>query len=153
MFRRYYGKGTDMAAIESAIRQAEVGRMSDLTDLETESLGIDPHLAGIISNKRIGPISMLPRRCEPAEGDDVDKVLAVKYANVVSRCMSRIPRMTEVRAKLRELATKFADKKVTLVDLEAPTRTQPKLYDVDGVHMTAAGYRLLAETLRPHVAP
>jgi acyl-CoA thioesterase I len=63
----------------------------------------------------------------------------------------RIPRMTEVRAKLRELAVKFADKKVTLVDLEAPTHTQPKLYDVDGVHMTAAGYRLLAETLRPFV--
>lgn len=95
MFRRYYGKGTDMAAIENALRSAEVGRMADLCDLERESLNIDPHLAGIVSNKRIKPLSMLSRRCEPAIGEDIDKDLADKYAKVVSRCIARIPRMSD----------------------------------------------------------
>lgn len=63
----------------------------------------------------------------------------------------RVPRMAEVRAKLTELATRFADKNVIVVDLGEPTKNHPELYDIDGVHMKAAGYRLLAETLRPAV--
>lgn len=63
----------------------------------------------------------------------------------------RVPRMAEVRTKLNELATRFANKNVTVVDLSEPTKNRPELYDTDGVHMKAAGYRLVAETLRPVV--
>jgi sialate O-acetylesterase len=64
----------------------------------------------------------------------------------------RVPRMAEVRAKLQEVAARFADRVVTVVDLGEPTRNHPELYDADGVHMKATGYRLLAEILRPEIA-
>jgi lysophospholipase L1-like esterase len=63
----------------------------------------------------------------------------------------RVPRMAEVRAKLKEVAARFADRGVTVVDLGQPTRNHPELYDTDGVHMKATGYRLLAEALRPEL--
>lgn len=63
----------------------------------------------------------------------------------------RVPRMAEVRSKLKEVATRFADRGVEVIDLGEPTKNRPELYDVDGVHMKPAGYRLLAETLRPAV--
>jgi lysophospholipase L1-like esterase len=63
----------------------------------------------------------------------------------------RVPRMAEVRAKLKEVAGRFADRGVTVVDLGEPTANHPELYDVDGVHMKATGYRLLAEILHPAV--
>lgn len=95
VFRRYYGKGTDLAAIEAAVRSADVGRMADLTDLEGESLGFDPSMAGILTNKRLGPLSMLPLQFKPAEGEDIDKEKAIDFANVVSRVVGRIPRMSQ----------------------------------------------------------
>jgi sialate O-acetylesterase len=61
----------------------------------------------------------------------------------------RIPRMAEVRSKLKEVAARFADRGVTVIDLGEPTMNHPELYDVDGVHMKASGYGLIAETLRP----
>lgn len=63
----------------------------------------------------------------------------------------RVPRMAEVRSKLNEVAARFADRGVTVIDLCEPTKNRPELYDTDGVHMKAAGYRLVAETLRPAV--
>jgi lysophospholipase L1-like esterase len=65
--------------------------------------------------------------------------------------VERVPRMTEVRAKLKEVAARFAERGVTVVDLGEPTKNRPELYDVDGVHMKAPGYRLLAETLLPAI--
>jgi sialate O-acetylesterase len=63
----------------------------------------------------------------------------------------RIPRVSEVRAKLKDVAARFADRGLTVIDLSEPTKNHPELYDTDGVHMKAAGYRLLSETLRPEV--
>ncbi|HET6408669.1 MAG TPA: GDSL-type esterase/lipase family protein [Chthoniobacteraceae bacterium] len=63
----------------------------------------------------------------------------------------RVSRMIEIRAKVKELAERNASRGLKLVDLSVPTTGRPELYDVDGVHMKAAGYRLLAETLRPEV--
>lgn len=63
----------------------------------------------------------------------------------------RVPRMEEIRAKLRTLAASLAKKNVTLVDLEAPTRGKTELFDLDGVHMKPAGYRVLAEALKPAI--
>ena len=88
--RRYYGKGIDVAAIENAVLGANVGRMSDLTDLETESMSIDPHLSGILG-KRFGLMDTLPRQYKCATGDDVNKDLAIKYAGQCKRVMERLP--------------------------------------------------------------
>jgi acyl-CoA thioesterase I len=63
----------------------------------------------------------------------------------------RVPRMTEVRTKLKEVAARFAGRSVDVIDLGEPTKNRPELYDTDGVHMKAAGYRLVAETLRAPV--
>jgi sialate O-acetylesterase len=63
----------------------------------------------------------------------------------------RIPRMSEVRAKLKEVAAGFTERGLTVIDLGEPTKNHPELYALDGVHMKASGYRLLAETLRPEV--
>jgi len=63
----------------------------------------------------------------------------------------RVPRMAEVRTKLKEVAANFADRGVMVVDLGEPTKDHPELYAIDGVHMKPAGYRLIAETLRPAV--
>ncbi len=63
----------------------------------------------------------------------------------------RLPRLVEVRQKLRDLAKEFSNRNVKLVDLEAVTKDHPELYNVDGVHLNAAGYKLLAETLAPYV--
>jgi sialate O-acetylesterase len=63
----------------------------------------------------------------------------------------RLPRLVEVRAKLREIAASFAARGVVLVDLYAVTEKHPEVVNIDGVHLTPEGYRLLAETLRPQV--
>lgn len=60
----------------------------------------------------------------------------------------RLPRLVLVREKLREIAGEFADRAVTLCDLHAVTENRPDVFAVDGVHLKAAGYRLLAETIR-----
>lgn len=63
----------------------------------------------------------------------------------------RQPRLAEVRAKLREIAASFAGRRIEVVDLFAATEKHPEIADLDGIHLNAAGYRLMAETLRPHV--
>jgi acyl-CoA thioesterase I len=70
-----------------------------------------------------------------------------RKANVAER----LPRLTEVRAKIADIAKRHAARGVELVDLHAATEKRPDVFDVDGVHLNAAGYKLLAETLRPHV--
>lgn len=63
----------------------------------------------------------------------------------------RIPRLAAVREKLRKIAVRYAGRGVELVDLDAATARRPGLFDADGVHFNPAGYRHLAETLRPRV--
>jgi acyl-CoA thioesterase I len=63
----------------------------------------------------------------------------------------RFPRMEKIRQLLTTLAETMRGKNVTLVDLETPTKGKPDLFDPDGVHLNPAGYRLLAETIRPHI--
>jgi lysophospholipase L1-like esterase len=64
----------------------------------------------------------------------------------------RLPRLVEVRTKLRALAASLDPARVRLVDLNVVTEKQPDVFNLDGVHLRPAGYRLLAETLRPLVA-
>lgn len=63
----------------------------------------------------------------------------------------RLPRLVEVRAKIAEIAKRYAARGVELIDMNAVTEKRPDVFDVDGVHLNAAGYKLLAETLRPLV--
>jgi acyl-CoA thioesterase I len=63
----------------------------------------------------------------------------------------RLPRLVEVREKLRAVATGFPDPRVTIVDLNAVTAEHPEWFNVDGVHLKPEGYKLLAETLVPAV--
>lgn len=90
IYRRYYGRGMDMRAIENALRNAEVGQMADLTDLEAEAMAIDPHLSCIVP-KRFGAVDMLPLDWHPAEGEDIDPELASHYCQVIKRLFDRIP--------------------------------------------------------------
>jgi lysophospholipase L1-like esterase len=63
----------------------------------------------------------------------------------------RIPRLAEVRAKLREVAASFAGRRIEVVDLSPATAKHPEFADLDGIHLQAGGYRIIAETLRPFV--
>lgn len=63
----------------------------------------------------------------------------------------RVPRLAAVREKLKEIAARYAGRGVELVDMDAATTGRRELYDADGVHFNANGYRHLAETLRPRI--
>jgi len=63
----------------------------------------------------------------------------------------RLPRLVEVRQRLQKLAKDLANSRLSVIDLDAVTANRPELFNVDGVHLKAEGYNLLAETLAPHV--
>ena len=68
-----------------------------------------------------------------------------------SNVAERLPRLVQVRDTLREIAKRFESRGVSVVDLNAATEHHPEDFNVDGVHLTAAGYGLLAEALQPRV--
>ena len=63
----------------------------------------------------------------------------------------RQPRLAKVREKWHALAASYGGHRVKVVDLQAATEKRSEIFNADGVHLNAAGYKLLAETLRPHV--
>ncbi len=63
----------------------------------------------------------------------------------------RLPRLVLVRQKLSEIARDFASRRVTLCDLHSVTENRPEIFAVDGVHLKAAGYNLIAETIRDRI--
>ena len=63
----------------------------------------------------------------------------------------RLPRLVEVRQQLRKTAAEFESRGVTLCDLHAVTEHRPDVFAVDGVHLKADGYLLLAETIRKRI--
>lgn len=86
--------------------------------------------------------------CLPtANQGDLPGMPPERKANVAER----LPRLVEVRQKLRDLAKELPGRRVTVVDLEAVTANRPELFNADGVHFRAEGYNLLAETLAPRV--
>ena len=89
-YRTYYGRSLDMARIENAIRQAEHGVMVYLTDLEGESLSIDPHVNSC-ATKRFGGIQALDWTLTPASGPDIDKGLATELCDLTRANLERIP--------------------------------------------------------------
>lgn len=96
IYRRYYGNGVDMAAIENAIRAAGIGLMSDLTDLEQESIAVDPHLSGLAA-KRFGSLQIAPLRVQPCCPPNGDKEIAKEIAQAVRYAFDSIPFFSERR--------------------------------------------------------
>lgn len=100
LYRRYYGRGIDLAAIENALRGAEVGLMADLTDLSMEARASCPQLASTLQ-QRINPILAARRIVKPATGFDIDKTKAKNAALSMAAALLRIPRM---KAAIRRMA-------------------------------------------------
>jgi phage gp29-like protein len=90
LWRTYFGRNTTMARIEAALRNAEVGSMLELTDLATETVGVDPHLASVL-RKRLGAIKACDWDVTPAQGEGLDKREAADVAEVVRRQLRGLP--------------------------------------------------------------
>jgi SPP1 gp7 family putative phage head morphogenesis protein len=82
MGRRYYGRALNLNLIEAALRNAEMGLMADITDLENESISLYPHASGVLC-KRFGQVAALDWSLVPAHGRNIDKVLAREMADDV----------------------------------------------------------------------
>lgn len=88
--RRYFGRGLTPEHIELAIRSAELGFMRDLTDLQYETLAIDPHFSAVTGKRMRALASTLPK-VVPASGDGIDPERAKLYADVVRQQLAWIP--------------------------------------------------------------
>ncbi len=89
LYRQHYGRGLNMARIESAISQAEFGMMQDLTDLSAETTAIDPHLSSTLA-KRFGALSAIDYDLTPAQGEGIDKAKALAICNRERRNIAKI---------------------------------------------------------------
>lgn len=88
--RRYFGRGLTPEHIEVAVRSADLGFMRDLTDLQYETLAIDPHFSGVVG-KRVRALAGTKARVLPATGDGIDPTRAKLYADVVRQQIAWIP--------------------------------------------------------------
>ena len=83
-----------MNTIESAIIQADNGVMVQLCDLESEVLGLDPHLSSLLA-KRFGSVQCLDYDLELPTGPDVDKREAKDISESVRQALNTIPFFNE----------------------------------------------------------
>lgn len=104
-YRRYYGRTLDVRRVEAAIQDANYGLMVDLCDLESESLGMDPHLLSVCG-KRFGNLQAVDWAIEPAKGPDVDKKLAAEIADITRNQLLRVP---DFEDRLYDLAWSLFD--------------------------------------------
>jgi phage gp29-like protein len=88
--RRYYGRSLTPEYIEQAIRSAELGYMRDLTDLQYETLAIDPHFTSV-TGKRMRAMASIRANVIPASGEGIDPERAKLYADVVRQQIAWIP--------------------------------------------------------------
>lgn len=98
--RTRYGRSLNLDRIENAIRDAENGRMREITDLEYETISVDPHLASVLG-KRIGALSALDYEVSPATGAGVDPERAAFFAGFVREQLAAI---SMFRQSVRQLA-------------------------------------------------
>lgn len=99
-YRAYHGRLLDMNRIEDALKQAELGIMVDLTDLESESITMDPHVLSV-SGKRFGSIRTREYVIKPATGPELDKAHAKEVADAFRDAMRML---RGFRAALYDLA-------------------------------------------------
>lgn len=90
IFRVEYGRQLTLDRIASALRSAQLGFMRDLTDLGSETIGIDPHLASLLQ-KRFGSIRARGYEVVPVSGEGIDKERAERNANFVRAQIAAIP--------------------------------------------------------------
>jgi phage gp29-like protein len=88
--RRYYGRSLTPEFIEQAVRSAELGYMRDLTDLQYETLAIDPHFTSAVG-KRVRALASIKPNVIAASGDGIDPSKAKLYADVVRQQLAWIP--------------------------------------------------------------
>lgn len=93
-WRRYYGRGLTPATIEAVLVAAQAGYLRDLTDLEYETLFVDPHLGSCVG-KRVRALGSVKPQVVPATGDGVDTEKATRYADEVRQMLARIPHMRQ----------------------------------------------------------
>lgn len=80
--RRHYGKSLDMQMIDYALRAAERGRMTQITDISREQLIYDGHLSAVLQ-KRLNRLAALDWDVVPATGARIDTPKAEAYATFV----------------------------------------------------------------------
>lgn len=93
-YRNRFGRTLSLDRIENALRDADSGRMLSLTDLEYETVNVDPHLAAVLA-KRIGAVASLPVDIVPASGIGVDANRAERFAAFVREQIDAIPKLQQ----------------------------------------------------------
>lgn len=97
--RRYFGRNLTPATIEQVLREAEAGYMRDLTDLESETVGIDGHLFASVG-KRFPAIASIDYDVVPAQGPGLDPAKAMRAAEIVRQGMAAIPNFRQALVDL-----------------------------------------------------
>lgn len=91
--RIYTGRNIDLNRIEQAIRQADVGLMTALTDLGRESRDVDPAFAGIV-NKRIDTVAFAEVSFTPPKTDSPKEAgEAKRFATIVEQHIRKIRKL------------------------------------------------------------
>lgn len=98
-YRRYFGRNLTPATIEQVLREAEAGYMRDLTDLESETVGIDGHLFASVG-KRFPAIASIDYDVVPAQGPGLDPAKAMRAAEIVRQGMAAIPGLRQALVDL-----------------------------------------------------
>lgn len=97
--RRYFGRGLTPAVIEQVLRNAEAGYMRDLSDLESEMIGIDGHLFASVG-KRFPAIASVDYDVSQATGPGLDPAKALRAAEIVRHGLAAIPNLRQALVDL-----------------------------------------------------
>ncbi|MHB9004518.1 MAG: phage portal protein family protein [Coriobacteriia bacterium] len=98
-YRRYFGRSLTPATIEEVLRHAESGYMRDLTDLESEIVGIDGHLFSSVG-KRFPVIASVDYDVVPASGPGLDPEKAQQCAEIVRHGLAGIRNLRQALVDL-----------------------------------------------------
>lgn len=99
-YRPQFGRSLDLTRIDSAVRAANGGIMSQITDLSRETIALDGHVSSLLQ-KRLGRVGALDFDVTPATGRTVDVGRAKEYSAFVREQLDQIPNF---RDRLTDLA-------------------------------------------------
>lgn len=132
-YRTYYGREVSPKRIETAIRMANIGLMVPLCDLESEAIGLDPHLLGVCA-KRFGALQTVGWQLDMPTGPDVDQKEAKLILEVIRAKVNGIPSFTE---RIYDLAWGVFDGRAALElhwGLERGTKYPWTIHDLCWLH-------------------